>query len=171
MNPTLNRRSFLYTTAAMTTVNILPAAALADVAAGRDPFEYEITKSDAEWRMQLGDAFDILRLGKTERQRSSPLWAETRDGSYACRACDLLHYTSATKVFPGKGWVFFTASEPNAQLMSQDGAADMMDEFDARDIAIEVHCRRCGSHTGHILSVDGETLHCINGASLTFTAG
>jgi len=35
---------------------------------------------------------------------------------------------------------------------------------------IEVHCRRCGSHLGHILLVDDEVLHCINGRSLTFAA-
>jgi peptide-methionine (R)-S-oxide reductase len=34
---------------------------------------------------------------------------------------------------------------------------------------IEVHCRRCGSHMGHVLLVEGEILHCINGTSLVFT--
>jgi len=31
---------------------------------------------------------------------------------------------------------------------------------------IETHCRRCGSHLGHILLVDGDVLHCINGTAL-----
>ena len=36
-------------------------------------------------------------------------------------------------------------------------------------VMIEAHCRRCGSHLGHILTVDGKLVHCINGASLAFT--
>jgi peptide-methionine (R)-S-oxide reductase len=35
---------------------------------------------------------------------------------------------------------------------------------------IEAHCRRCGSHLGHVLHVENDILHCINGASLTFAA-
>ena len=37
-------------------------------------------------------------------------------------------------------------------------------------IGVEVHCRRCGSHFGHIIAVDGTILHCVNGAAFHFTA-
>ena len=37
-------------------------------------------------------------------------------------------------------------------------------------IGVEVHCRRCGSHFGHIISVAGTILHCVNGAAFQFTA-
>ncbi len=47
------------------------------------------------------------------------------------------------------------------------GGADQM--ADAPQILIEAHCRRCGSHLGHILNVQGDILHCINGTALTFT--
>jgi peptide-methionine (R)-S-oxide reductase len=52
--------------------------------------------------------------------------------------------------------------------MSQDTRAEMMDDPGPFDIFIEVHCRRCASHMGHILLVDGKLLHCINGTSLNF---
>jgi peptide-methionine (R)-S-oxide reductase len=167
----INRRNLLTGTTALVGLSVLAVPAQANVPAGRDPFDYEITRSEAEWREMLGEDFGILREGKTELPRSSPLWAEARQGTYDCRGCDLLQYDSSTKVNLLKGWVFFASSEPNAQLMSQDTPAVMSDGpppsiFDA---TIEVHCRRCGSHMGHILLVEGTILHCINGASLTFT--
>ena len=152
----------------MTSVVAMGSAARANVPANRDPFDYEVTRTDDEWRALLGDDYAILREGKTELPRSSPLWAEAREGIYACKGCDLQQYTSVTKVNLLKGWVFFHGSEPNAQLMSQDTGAEMADEQPASRFAIEVHCRRCGSHMGHILLVDGSVLHCINGASLAF---
>lgn len=165
----ISRRQLFAGTTAVASMTVLGASAQADVPANRDPFDYEITRTDAEWREMLGDAYPILREGKTEQQRSSPLWAEARQGTYACRGCDLLQYTSFTKVNLLKGWVFFKGSEPNSQLMSQDDGSEMGDAPASSNFAIEVHCRRCGSHMGHILLVEGSVLHCINGASLTFT--
>ena len=167
----LNRRDLMTGTAVFAGLNVLGGSAMADVPAGRDPFDYEVTRSDAAWRELLGDAYPVLREGKTELPHSSALWAEARQGTYACKGCDLLQYTSHTKVNLLKGWAFFSSSEPNAQMMAQDTSSLMRDApagaiFDA---TIEVHCRRCGSHMGHILPVENMVLHCINGASLTFT--
>lgn len=163
-----DRRTFLTSTATLAGLAGFAAPAAADVPAGRDPFTYEVTRTEEEWRALLGDAYPILREGRTERQRSSSIWAEARPGRYDCKGCDLTQYTSELKVNLTKGWLFFTASAPNSQLMSQDGPAEMADIQSAFDVSIEVHCRRCGSHQGHILLVDGRVLHCINGASLNF---
>lgn len=164
----IERRDLLAGLLTAASATALGSAAAAAVPAGRDPFDYEITRTEADWRAMLGDDYPILREGRTEKQRSSPLWAEAREGQYDCRGCGLLQYRSFAKVNLLKGWVFFTASEPNAQMMSQDGIAEMADDPQAQDVTIETHCRRCGSHMGHILLVEGQVLHCINGASLTF---
>lgn len=166
--PHIDRRNLLTGSAMLAGVAAFARPAAADVPAGRDHFDYEVTRTDEEWRAMLGDDYPILRDGKTERQRSSPLWAEARQGRYDCKGCGLTQYSAFTKVNLLKGWVFFTASEPNAQLMSQDGPAEMSDTPGAFDVSIEVHCRRCGCHMGHILLVEGSVLHCINGASLNF---
>ena len=164
----IDRRSLLQSSALAAALSALGTAGRAEVPAGRDPFEYEITRTDAEWREMLDEeSYAILREGKTEPQRTSDLWFEERPGSYNCKGCGLEHYTHRTKVVLSKGWVFFTASEPNSQLMSQDGRAEMSDPSPF-DIFIEVHCRRCGSHTGHILLVENNLLHCINGTALDF---
>ncbi len=166
--PYIYRRNLLTSGAIFAGMAALGTKTKADVPAGRDAFDYEVTRTDVEWRALLGDAYPIMREGKTEQQRSSPLWAEARPGDYYCKGCDLHHYRGALKVNLTKGWLFFTASEPNSQLMSQDGPAVMADPQNPFDVSIEVHCRRCGSHIGHILLVEGRALHCINGASLNF---
>ena len=164
----MRRRDLLRGSTLLAGAALLPTSPAADVAAGRDPFDYEITRTEADWRAHLGDAYPTLREGRTETPMSSDIWAEARPGRYDCKACALTQYRSELKIHLPKGWLFFVASEPNAQLMSQDSSAGTGETPSAGQIDIEVHCRRCGSHMGHILLVEGQVLHCINGASLNF---
>ena len=120
--PTLNRRVFLGSTAlaALTAAQTRTALAAADAAG--DDFQYEITRSDAEWRAQLAEAdFHVLREGGTEEKFSSPYWDSKEEGIYCCKGCDLQVYDSTWKEFPNVGWVFFRQSRPNAILMGIDG--------------------------------------------------
>ena len=170
MRNTLNRRGFFKTSAAAIGGLAGAQAAYGDVVPDIDGFEYEVMKPRAAWLEQLGEHdFGILRLGATEVPRSSSIWNEEREGDYHCKGCELFVYSSAWKVQLDKGWAFFRHSVPNSMMMSIDwpeGAGPGL----GLDIlsAIEVHCRRCGSHMGHIVLVDGSILDCINGASLTF---
>ena len=181
MSTSLTRRKLLTHSTLAIGAGVAGSSVQAKVAAGSDPFEYEVTRTDEEWLELLGpDDYDILRGGATEVQFSHPLWQEKRVGDYHCKACDLQVYTSDKKYFPeGKGWVFFTAGLPNTQLMSIDARSDEIVEMtndqqadELNEIAgnffIEAHCRRCGSHHGHVLGVAGRALHCINGAALVF---
>ena len=176
MKPSIGRRTFMQGVAVGALS--LPAMAAAgrvqaqDAAGSQGGYTYEIVKTEAEWHAQLGDeAFGIMRQRKTERMRSSPLWNEVRDGDYFCKACDLHVYEAKWKVVIDLGWVFFTQNVPDSVLMGIDetnpyGAAG---EDGATIALIEAHCRRCGSHFGHLITVkDGEVLHCLNGASLNF---
>lgn len=176
MNIPIKRRRFLGGVAlgAIAIPTILPAAR--DVAANAvlqgDEFEFEVTRSEAEWRAMLSDfEYGILRDGKTEPQKTSPLWNETRTGAYHCRGCDLHVYQSGWQVVvETKGWVFFRQNVPNAVLMGIDGKlpSGMAAPEGSIHAAIEVHCRRCGSHFGHILLVGATVLHCTNGTSYNF---
>jgi len=171
MTRQIDRRTLIKGGALSLAGGAIAAPAAADVPAGRDPFDYEIVKPDAEWMEQLGpEVFNVMRNGATEDRHSSPLIDETRPGLYSCRACDLPLYTHVSKKQVDRGWVFFRASEPNSLLMSIDGPAQAMEDTEFADFqSIEVHCRRCGSHIGHILPVEGDALHCDNGSALRFT--
>ena len=135
-----------------------PAAAFAQ--------SFEVTRTEAEWRAMLTDLqYRVMREDATERAFSSPLDKLYDAGTYVCRGCDLPLYSSETKYDSGTGWPSFYASLPGAIGTKPDRRL-----FVTRT---ECHCRRCGSHLGHIFD-DGPTptgkRHCLNGASLVFRA-
>lgn len=169
---TSSRRAFLGT-AALAALSIARPRRADAATVAADTFTFEIQRTEAEWRAMLSDEeFAILREGATEPAKSSPWWQSREEGSYACRGCDLPLYVSRWQTYPDIGWVFFRQSVPNAVMMGIDqrnpygGNEEMVpDELSL----IETHCRRCGSHLGHIIAVRGDALHCINGTSLTFS--
>jgi len=152
----MDRRTFLTTTAA-------GAAALA-IAGPANAFEIE--RTEAEWRKMLTKTqFKVMRQNGTERAGSSPLDKNYAAGTYHCRGCDLPVYPSSTKFDSGTGWPSFWQSLPNAVRTKPDRKL--------LSVRTEVHCRRCGSHLGHIFD-DGPAptgkRHCLNGVSLVFKA-
>ena len=126
--------------------------------------KFAITKTSAEWKKQLGaQRYAILRQEGTERPYSSPLNKEQRRGVYACAACNLPVFPSTAKFDSGTGWPSFWREFPGNVAFKRDSSM-FMDRT-------EEHCRRCGSHLGHVFD-DGPKptgkRHCINGLSLTF---
>lgn len=151
----MNRRTF--TLSALVAASA-PAALMAQ--------EFEVTRSEAEWRAMLTDLqYRVMREEATERAGTSPLDKNYADGTYICRGCDLPLYSSDAKYDSGTGWPSFFQSLPDAVRTKPDRKL-----FRVRT---EVHCRRCGSHLGHIFD-DGPRptgkRHCLNGASLIFSA-
>jgi peptide-methionine (R)-S-oxide reductase len=160
MEDPMKRREFLGSTLAGATLAAVGVRAFA--AAG--PFE--VMRSDAEWRAMLSDLeYKVMRREGTERAGSSPLDKLFADGTYICRGCDLPLYSSEAKYDSGTGWPSFWKSLPKAIGMKEDNTL-----FTTRT---EAHCRRCGSHLGHIFN-DGPKptgkRHCLNGVSLKFVA-
>jgi len=148
--------------------DLASAQTMSDVPPREPDFHYEIQRTETEWRERLSDfEYTILREGGTEPPKSSALWDEDRHGVYRCKGCDNLLYWSETKKILDKGWAFFRHAEPDSVLTG----IDLTKFFGGTTIQMmEVHCRRCGSHLGHIVWISNEVLHCINGASLTFEA-
>ena len=126
--------------------------------------KFEVEKTDAEWREQLTpQQYDILRKHGTERPWSSPLLKEHRKGIFACAGCDLPLFSSDTKFDSGTGWPSFWQPLDNAIGRTEDRSYGMT--------RIEVHCRRCGGHMGHVFD-DGPKptglRYCIDGFGLVF---
>ena len=125
---------------------------------------FEITRSEADWKSMLSaQEYKVMRRHGTERAFSSPLNAEKRPGRYLCRGCDLPLYDAAHKFDSGTGWPSFWQALPQAVATRPDRSLLML--------RTECHCRRCGSHLGHVFD-DGPKptgkRHCINGVSLVF---
>lgn len=125
---------------------------------------FEITKTEEEWRKILTpEQFNVLRKHGTERAYTSPLDKEYGEGTYACAGCDLPLFSSETKFNSGTGWPSFYAPLEGAIETSLDRSLFMT--------RIEVHCRRCGGHLGHVFD-DGPPptgkRYCMNGVALKF---
>lgn len=151
--PSLTRRAIL-----MATIG-LPATA-----ADRSNGEFEIMRTDKEWKSVLTpEQYYVLRRHGTERAGSSPLDREKRSGTFHCAGCGLPLYASEAKFDSGTGWPSFWEAIEGAVGTTTDRSFFMT--------RTEVHCRRCGGHLGHIFS-DGPPptgkRHCINGVALTF---
>ncbi len=151
----MNRRQFT-----------LAALASAAAPAALQAQSFEITRTDAEWRAMLTPAqYKVMRQEGTERAGSSPLDKNYAAGTYFCRGCDLPVYPSETKYDSGTGWPSWWQSLPGAVGTKPDRKLFV--------VRTEVHCRRCGSHLGHIFD-DGPAptgkRHCLNGVSLVFRA-
>jgi peptide-methionine (R)-S-oxide reductase len=128
---------------------------------------FEVTHTDAEWHKLLTpQQFNILRQEGTEYPFTSPLLDEHRKGVFACAGCDLPLFSSETKFESGTGWPSF--------WQALDGAVEYKEDRSMFMVRTEEHCRRCGSHLGHVFD-DGPPptgkRHCINGVSLTFHPG
>lgn len=127
---------------------------------------FEVTRTEAEWRAMLTPIqFKVMRKEGTERPFSSPLDKNYAAGMYHCRGCDLAVYSSDHKYDSGTGWPSFWQAMPDAIRTKEDRKLIR--------VRTECHCRRCGSHFGHIFN-DGPKptgkRHCLNGVSLVFKA-
>ena len=128
---------------------------------------FEFVRSEAQWREALTPAqFRILREAGTEYPHSSPLDKEKRAGTFACAGCSLPLFSSKTKFDSGTGWPSFWKPLDNAVVEESDTTLGMR--------RVEILCRRCGGHLGHVFE-DGPPptglRYCMNGLALAFIPG
>ncbi|PSB23576.1 peptide-methionine (R)-S-oxide reductase MsrB [Stenomitos frigidus] len=128
---------------------------------------FEITKPEPEWRKILtSEQFQVLRQQGTELPGTSPLNQQHDKGTFACAACALPLFTSTAKFDSGTGWPSFYAPIEGAIGTTTDTSFFMT--------RVEVHCRRCGGHLGHVFD-DGPQptgkRYCMNGVAMKFIPG
>lgn len=128
---------------------------------------HDVEKTDAEWREQLSPAeYAVLREAGTERAFVGKLTDTETKGVYRCKACDAVLFESDTKFHSGCGWPSFYQALPDTVEEREDLSHGMR--------RVEVLCRSCGSHLGHVFP-DGYGTptgdrYCINSVSLTLEA-
>ena len=126
----------------------------------------KIKKSETEWRQQLSpEQFHVTREKGTERAFTGAYWDNHKEGVYRCIGCGVQLFSSDTKFDSGTGWPSFTQPMDDSNVeMEEDRSHGMR--------RIEVHCKKCGAHLGHVFPDGpreaGGQRFCINSCSLNF---
>lgn len=123
-------------------------------------------KSENPYKAKLTpQQYSVLFEKATEAPYSGDLLYNEEDGTYICAACNSKLFSAAHKFEAGCGWPsFYNVIDANAVKLTEDNSAGMR--------RIEVSCKKCGGHLGHVFNdaPDQPTgLHfCINSLALNF---
>jgi peptide-methionine (R)-S-oxide reductase len=131
--------------------------------------DYPVKKTDEQWREELTEfEYHVLRQAGTERAYTGELLEEHREGIFSCRGCGAELFRSNAKFDSHCGWPsFYEPQEGDAVELLEDRSHGMS--------RVEVRCKNCGSHLGHVFEDAPQTptgdRYCINSVSITFAPG
>lgn len=125
----------------------------------------EVTLSEQEWKKRLTDEqYRVTRTAGTERPNGEEYekFNKQGDGTYYCVCCGVELFTSGEKFHSGCGWPSF---------YDQSKAKNVKETMDPDGHRIEVNCKRCDAHLGHVFDGEGfktptNRRFCINGVAL-----
>ena len=121
-------------------------------------------KSEKDWKKKLSkEEYHILREKGTEKPFSGKYVEFDKKGKFVCAACGNDLFDSDTKYDSNCGWPSFYDAKKDAVKFSDDSSLLMK--------RIEVTCKKCGGHLGHIFD-DGPKptgkRFCINSIAIKF---
>lgn len=126
--------------------------------------EQEVKVIDSEKEYNELNPFErrVLLMKGTERAFTGDYTDLESKGTYTCKRCNAALYKSDSKFHSGCGWPSFDDEIK--------GAVKRLPDIDG--IRIEILCKNCGGHLGHVFFGEGltqkNTRHCVNSVSMKF---
>jgi peptide-methionine (R)-S-oxide reductase len=122
-------------------------------------------KPDDYWRETLNDEqYRVCRQQGTEAPFSGTLLHNRDTGLYHCTCCEAPLFNSESKYDSGCGWPSFDAPV-------DDEAIRFLEDISHGMQRIEIRCKACDSHLGHVFEDGPKTTgqrYCVNSVSLIF---
>jgi peptide-methionine (R)-S-oxide reductase len=123
----------------------------------------DFKKTREEWKKILSpEEFEICINHGTEPPFSGKYNSTKLDGNFKCTCCGEELFSSDTKFDSGSGWPSFWQPITDEKIEYIRDSSYGMER-------IEVNCKKCGSHLGHVFD-DGpkptNLRYCINSLSL-----
>ena len=122
-------------------------------------------KNKEERLKQLtSEEYQVTQEKGTEAPFQNKYWNSKESGMYRCKVCGAQLFDSNSKFDSKTGWPSFDKALP--------GSVEYLEDISHGTRRIEVICKNCGAHLGHVFP-DGpeETTgkrYCINSCSLDF---
>jgi peptide-methionine (R)-S-oxide reductase len=128
----------------------------------------DITEAELKKRL-TPKQYQVLREKATEPPFSGEFVNSSEDGVYSCAACGTALFSSESKyesTMPGLlGW-------PSFAEVIDGGRIELKNDDSLGSHRIEVVCKTCGSHLGHLFEQDPDSPtgkhYCINSIALNF---
>lgn len=125
----------------------------------------KIKKTDKDWKKILTpEEYKITREKGTEMAFTGKYYKNNEAGMYLCKCCEAELFSSKTKYDSGSGWPSFYEPENKNNITE-------IKDFSHGMIRIEVVCKNCDAHLGHVFKDGPEPTglrYCINSESLNF---
>ena len=109
--------------------------------------------------------YHVTQEHGTEAPFSGELNDCKEEGIYKCVCCDSELFISDSKFDSGTGWPSFFDCINKEKIDFKEDSSHMM-------VRIEVSCKKCGAHLGHVFSDGPEPTglrYCINSSSLSLS--